>query len=95
MVIKIFSYAARASWGITKIVVFFGLLWGAIKSLGKAAPPIIADMINWINAAIPSFYGDSIIKWIAANWMTFAILLIVRNSEVNRWALNKKDKTSQ
>jgi hypothetical protein len=85
---------ARVAWKIVKVLVFVATLWGAIKSLTDTSVPVIGGIVRWAKTFDPSFFGGSFLSWVAANWMSFAVLVIFLNSVFSRAIFDKLEKTS-
>ena len=69
MLYLIASWAFRIAWGITKIVVFLAILWGAVKSLSSTSLPVVGGIVSWTKTATPSFFGAAFLSWVAENWV--------------------------
>lgn len=93
MLLVFLLWLVMLGWRVLKAAVFLAVLWGAIASLTTNDIPVLGDVINLAKSTKLDFFGGVVLSWIAENWMTFAIIMILLTTLQNRWTLKELSET--
>lgn len=67
----------RLAYNIVKILFVLCLLWGASKSLTTTEAPLLGNVLFWTQHVEISFFAAQYAAWIAENWMSLSVLIVL------------------